>query len=290
MTFTEQSIETSPAGNIPAGESSQNLKKKSVPAGLWTKCLSCQNAIFHKTLKDNLSVCLKCGYHFVLGALERIEQLIEPKSFKEYFTDLLTQDPLNFEGVKSYREKLKADQKRTGLKEACVTGEGMLGPHKIALAVTDSRFIMGSMGSVVGEKIARLVEYATEEKLPLIIVSGSGGGARMYEGALSLMQMAKTSAALARFAKTKYPFISILTNPTMGGVMASFASLGDIIIAEPKSLIGFAGPRVIEQTIRQKLPADFQTSEFLLDHGMIDLVIDRRELKQQLICLLDLIS
>lgn len=290
MTFTEQSIETSPAGNLPAGESSQNLKKKSVPAGLWTKCLSCQNAIFNKTLRDNHSVCQKCGYHFVLGALERIEQLIEPKTFKEYFTDLVTLDPLNFEGVKSYREKLKADQKRTGLKEACVTGEGMLGPHKIAIAVTDSRFIMGSMGSVVGEKIARIVEFATDEKLPMIIVSGSGGGARMYEGALSLMQMAKTSAALARFAKTKYPFISILTNPTMGGVMASFASLGDIIIAEPKSLIGFAGPRVIEQTIRQKLPPDFQTSEFLLEHGMIDLVIDRRELKQQLICLLDLIS
>lgn len=290
MILTEQSTEKNAAEEIPLDAQGQSLKKKSVPAGLWTKCPSCQNAIFNKTLRANLSVCQKCSYHFVLGANERIEQLVEPKSFKELFSDFFSLDPLNFEGVKSYREKLKFDQKKTGLKEACVTGEGTMGAHRIALGVTDSRFIMGSMGSVVGEKITCLAEYAAEEKLPLIIVSGSGGGARMYEGALSLMQMAKTSAALSRLAKTKYPFISILTNPTMGGVMASFASLGDIIIAEPKSLIGFAGPRVIEQTIRQKLPADFQTSEFLLDHGMIDIVIDRREMKQQLMSLLDLIS
>lgn len=262
-------------------------KKKSVPAGLWTKCPSCQNAIFNKTLTDQFSVCPKCSYHFVIGALERITQLTDEKSFKELFTNLKSLDPLKFEGAKSYLEKLKSDQKKTGLKEACITGEAKIEEHAVALGVTDSRFIMGSMGSVVGEKITRLTEYALENRLPLIIVSGSGGGARMYEGALSLMQMAKTSAALSRFQKGKLPFISILTNPTMGGVMASFASLGDIILAEPKALIGFAGPRVIEQTIRQKLPQDFQTSEFLLEHGMIDHVVDRREMKQTLATLLN---
>lgn len=262
------------------------IKKKSVPAGLWTKCPSCQNVMFNKTLKENLYVCLKCQYHFIVGAHERLQQLIDPKTFKEINTDLRSLDPLHFEGVKSYIEKLKQDQKKTGLKEACVTGEGKLKGISVAMAVTDSRFIMGSMGSVVGEMITRLVEYATDKKIPLVIISGSGGGARMYEGALSLMQMAKTSAALGRFQKSLL-YISVLTNPTMGGVMASFASLGDIIIAEPRALIGFAGPRVIEQTIRQKLPADFQTSEFLLEHGLIDLVVGRKDLKDQLHVLLE---
>lgn len=263
------------------------LKKKSIPAGLWTKCPSCQHVVFNKTLRENYSVCQKCGYHFIIGAQERIQQLLEPKSFKEINRGLESLDPLHFEGVKSYLEKIKQDQKKTGLKEACVTGEGKIYDRTVALGITDSRFIMGSMGSVVGEKIMRLVEYALENKLPLIIVSGSGGGARMYEGALSLMQMAKTAAALQRYQKTKFPYISVLTNPTMGGVMASFASLGDVIIAEPMALIGFAGPRVIEQTIRQKLPADFQTSEFLLEHGLIDKVVTRHELKKTLGLLLD---
>ncbi len=263
------------------------LKKKSVPAGLWTKCPGCQRVLFNKTLKENFSVCQKCGYHFILGAQERIQQLLDPKSFKEMDTGLQTQDPLRFEGVKSYLEKLKQDQKKTGLHEACLTGEGKINDHPIAVGVTDSRFIMGSMGSVVGEKIARLAEYALDKKLPLIIVAGSGGGARMYEGALSLMQMAKTSMAIGAFQKSRHPFISILTNPTMGGVMASFSSLGDIIIAEPRALIGFAGPRVIEQTIRQKLPPDFQTSEFLLEHGLIDRVVDRRDMKKTLALLLE---
>ena len=263
------------------------LKKKSVPAGLWTKCPSCQHVIFNKTLRENYSVCQKCHYHFIVGAQERIQQLLDAKSFKELNADLVSQDPLKFEGVKSYLEKMKQDQKKTGLKEACLTGEGELEGRTVAFGVTDSRFIMGSMGSVVGEKITRLVEHATEKKLPLIIVSGSGGGARMYEGALSLMQMAKTSIALARFQKGSRPYISVLTNTTMGGVMASFSSLGDIIIAEPRALIGFAGPRVIEQTIRQKLPPDFQTSEFLLEHGLIDQVVDRRELKRALHLFLD---
>jgi acetyl-CoA carboxylase carboxyl transferase subunit beta len=263
------------------------LKKKSIPAGLWTKCPSCQNVIFNKALRDHASICQKCNYHFIIGAQERIQQLIDSKTFKEINGDLQSLDPLNFEGVKSYSEKIKQDQKKTGLKEACLTGEGELLGRRIAIGVTDSRFIMGSMGSVVGEKITRLVEYAIDNKLPLIIVSGSGGGARMYEGALSLMQMAKTSAALNLYSKTRFPFISVLTNPTMGGVMASFASLGDIIIAEPRALIGFAGPRVIEQTIRQKLPPDFQTSEFLLEHGLIDMVVDRREMKSTLHLLLE---
>ncbi len=258
------------------------IKKKSVPAGLWTKCPGCQHVVFNKSLHENYSVCTKCNYHFVIGAHDRLQQLVDSKTFKEINGDLYSLDPLKFSGVKPYLEKVKQDQKKTGLKEACVTGEGLIEGRAAAFGVTDSRFIMGSMGSVVGEKITRLVEYALENKLPLIIVSGSRGGARMYEGALSLMQMAKTSAALQRYQKSKYPFISVLTNPTMGGVMASFASLGDVIVAEPRALIGFAGPRVIEQTIRQKLPADFQTSEFLLEHGLIDRVIDRREMKSRL--------
>ena len=256
------------------------VRKKNVPEGLWTKCLSCGHVVYTKALKQNLSVCPKCHYHFVIGAKERIEQLIDSGTFKELNAQLTSQDPLNFKGAKSYLEKIKQDQKKTGLHEAAIVGEGACEGKKVAFGVTDSRFIMGSMGSVVGEKITRIIEYAMAEKLPLVIVSGSGGGARMYEGALSLMQMAKTSAALARFSKTKLPYISVLTHPTMGGVMASFASLGDFIVAEPKALIGFAGPRVIEQTIRQKLPADFQTSEFLLEHGLIDLVVSRKELKQ----------
>ncbi|MBU3758706.1 MAG: acetyl-CoA carboxylase carboxyltransferase subunit beta [Candidatus Omnitrophica bacterium] len=263
------------------------LKKKSIPAGLWTKCPSCSHVMFNKSLKENLLVCQKCDYHFIMGAQDRIQHILDPKSFKEINPDLVSQDPLGFEGTKSYLDKLKADQKKTGLKEACVTGEGKIEGRSVAFGVTDSRFIMGSMGSVVGEKITRLVEYALERKLPLIIVSGSGGGARMYEGALSLMQMAKTSVALSRYQKGSKPFISILTNPTMGGVMASFSSLGDIILAEPKALIGFAGPRVIEQTIRQKLPGDFQTSEFLLKHGMIDQVVARSALRSSLHKILD---
>jgi len=281
--------EKNPDMNVeaPLQAVTSGLKKKSIPAGLWTKCPSCSNVMFNKSLRENLLVCQKCDYHFIMGAQDRINHILDPKSFKEINSDLSSLDPLGFEGTKSYLDKLKQDQKKTGLKEACVTGEGKIQGVTVAFGVTDSRFIMGSMGSVVGEKITRLVEYATEKKLPLIIVSGSGGGARMYEGALSLMQMAKTSVALARFQRGSRPYISILTNPTMGGVMASFSSLGDIIMAEPKALIGFAGPRVIEQTIRQKLPSDFQTSEFLLQHGMIDMVVARRSLRESLFKILD---
>lgn len=263
-------------------------KGKGIPAGLWTKCEGCQKAIFNKTLIENLMVCPRCNYHFVLGAHERIRLLLEEGSFVEEAVDLMTADPLGFKAVKSYREKLEDARAETGLPEACVVGKGALDEQKVALGVTDSRFIMGSMGSVVGEKITRLVELAQQEKLPLVIVSGSGGGARMYEGMLSLMQMAKTSAALARFGRSKLPFISVLTHPTMAGVMASFASLGDVVIAEPGALIGFTGPRVIEQTIRQKLPEGFQRSEFLLEHGLIDMIVNRCDLKPTIARLLSL--
>jgi len=266
------------------------LKKKDIPDGLWTKCGGCSEALYNKTLEENLKVCPKCNYHFVLGAYERINMLLDKDTFQEYDKDMLPADPLEFKGPKTYRDKISQDQNTTGLKEAAVTGEGFLDNKKIIIAVTDSRFIMGSMGSVVGEKITRAIEIATKEKLPLLIVSGSGGGARMYEGMFSLMQMAKTSAALYYHHKAKLPYISVLTNPTMAGVMASFAGLGDIIIAEPKALIGFTGPRVIEQTIRQKLPVGFQRSEFLLEHGLIDMIVHRKNLKGTLGQLLDYLA
>lgn len=215
----------------------------------------------------------------MLNAPERVEYLIDEGTFVEFDAGMISGDPLNFKGPKTYKEKLKADQEATDLIDAVITGHGKIEGVKAVIAVTDSRFIMGSMGSVVGEKITRAVEYATKNKLPMLIVSGSGGGARMYEGCISLMQMAKTCAALNRHSEAGLLYISILTNPTMGGIMASFAGVGDIIIAEPKALIGFAGPRVVEQTIRQKLPAGFQRSEFLLAHGMIDMIIERQDMK-----------
>ena len=263
------------------------LKKKEIPEGLWTKCEGCSEALYNKTLEENFKVCPKCNYHFVLSAYERISTLLDSGTFAEYDKDMLPADPLEFKGPKTYREKISQDQDATGLKEAAITGEGLLEKRKVIIGVTDSRFIMGSMGSVVGEKITRAIETATEEKLPMVIVSGSGGGARMYEGMYSLMQMAKTSAVLYYHRKAKLPYISVLTNPTMAGVMASFAGLGDIIIAEPKALIGFTGPRVIEQTIRQKLPPGFQRSEFLLEHGLIDMIVHRKNLKSTLSRLLD---
>lgn len=263
------------------------IKKKDIPDGLWTKCEGCSETLYNKAIEENLKVCPKCGYHFTLGAYERINFLIDKDTFVEYDKDMLSADPLEFKGPKSYKEKLLSDQKLTGLNEAVVSGEGLLEGKKIIIAVTDSRFIMGSMGSVVGEKITRAIETAIEKRLPLIIISGSGGGARMYEGMLSLMQMSKTCAALYYLKKEGLPYISVLTNPTMGGVMASFAGIGDIIIAEPKALIGFAGPRVIEQTIRQKLPAGFQRSEFLLQHGLIDMIVERKNMKQTLSRLID---
>lgn len=255
-------------------------KKKSIPDGLWSKCPKCSQFIFNKILRENLKVCPKCNYHFSLTSRERIDLLTDENSFKEFFYNLESLDPLEFSGPKSYKEKLEEEKKATSLKEAAIVGEALIKSIKVAFGVTDSRFIMGSMGSVVGEKITRIAEYALEKKIPLVIVSGSGGGARMYEGMLSLMQMAKTSAVLSNLKEKGIPYISILTHPTMAGVMASFAGLGDVIIAEPQALIGFTGPRVIKQTIKQDLPPGFQTTEFSLEHGLIDLVVPRRELKE----------
>ncbi len=258
------------------------LKRRDIPEGLWTKCEECAEIIYNKTLEEDFKVCPKCDWHFTLSATERVMQLIDEGTFKESDKDLSSGDPLKFRGPKSYLAKIKEDREATRLTDAVLTGEGEIHQLPVALAVTDSRFIMGSMGSVVGEKITRLIETAIEKRLPVVIVSGSGGGARMYEGMFSLMQMAKTSQALAKLHESGLLFISVLTNPTMAGVMASFASLGDLIIAEPRALIGFTGPRVIEQTIRQKLPEGFQTSEFLLEHGMIDRIVHRRQLKSSL--------
>ncbi len=263
------------------------VKKKEIPAGLWTKCPDCESPTYTKELQGNLNLCPKCGHHFSLNAQERVDALIDKGTFKERDSHLLSGDPLTFKGPKTYKEKLESDQKATGLKDAVITGVGKINGRSVAVAVTDSRFIMGSMGSVVGERITRIIEYATKNKMPVVIVSGSGGGARMYEGVFSLMQMAKTCAALSKHAEAGLLHVSVLTNPTMAGIMASFAGVGDFIIAEPKALIGFTGPRVIEQTIRQKLPDGFQTSEFLLAHGLIDMIVDRKSMKDTLARLID---
>jgi len=263
------------------------VKKKDIPAGLWSKCPECNTPIYKTELKKNLNVCIKCGYHLSLSAHQRIELFLDPKTFVEHDVDLLSADPLKFQGPKTYKEKLKIDQKLTGLKDAIITGRGELNGKKLIVAVTDSRFIMGSMGSVVGEKITRAVELATSKKIPIVIVSGSGGGARMYEGVFSLMQMAKTCAALSKHHEAGILYVSVLTNPTMAGIMASFAGIGDVILAEPKALIGFTGPRVIEQTIRQKLPEGFQKSEFLLAHGLIDKIVERKDLQEVISRLID---
>ncbi|MCX7917758.1 MAG: acetyl-CoA carboxylase, carboxyltransferase subunit beta [bacterium] len=261
-------------------------EKVEVKKELWVKCEKCGKLIYAKKLEENLKVCPECNFHFRMTAKERINSLVEEGSFVEKWGNLLSDDPLEFVGVKSYKEKLEEDMKKTGMKEAMITGIGKIGNFQIALSVLDSHFIMGSMGSVVGEKFTRLCEFAVEKGLPLVSVSGGGGGARMYEGVISLMQMAKTSAAVGKLKKAGILYISVLTDPTMGGVAASFAFLGDIIIAEPKALIGFAGPRVIEQTIKQQLPPNFQTSEFLYEHGLIDMVVDRKNLKETIIKIL----
>ncbi len=265
-------------------------KKKKIPDGLWSKCPGCGQFVFNKIVEENLKVCDKCGYHFSLSCWERIKYMLDENSFEELFSSLEPLDPLEFKGPKSYVDKIKEAQKLTSLKDAGVVGRGKINKRDIAFGVTDSRFIMGSMGSVVGEKITRIAEYAIENCLPLVIVSGSGGGARMYEGMLSLMQMAKTSAALQRLKEAGLPYISVLTHPTMAGVMASFAGLGDVIIAEPGALIGFTGPRVIKQTIKQELPEGFQTSEFNLEHGLLDMIVPRKDLKDTVYKLIDYLS
>ncbi len=256
--------------------------KRGVPEGLWIRCPGCRASIYRKEAERLLNVCPQCEYHFYVSAQERIRQVLDEGTFEEWDEHLQPADPLEFADQKPYRERLRAEQQRTGLTDAALTGGGMIRARRVAFCVTDSAFIMGSMGSVVGERLARLIERATDENLPLIIVSGSGGGARMHEGILSLMQMAKVSAALARYDRAGGLFISVLTNPTMGGVAASFASLGDLIFAEPKALIGFAGPRTIKATIRLELPKGFQTSEFLLQHGFVDRIVPRTRLKSEI--------
>jgi len=241
--------------------------------------------VFAKELEKNLMVVPSSGYHFPLSAPKRIESLVDKGTFVEYDANLSSADPLNFKGLASYKDKLEQNKKKTKLNDAVVSGMAKMGGFPVSLAVMDFRFLGGSMGSVVGEKITRAIERGLAEKAPVIIVSASGG-ARMYEGILSLMQMAKTSAALAKLSKAKIPFFSVLTNPTMAGVMASYASLGDVILAEPKALIGFAGRRVIKETTRADLPEGFQTSEFLLEHGLIDQIVNRHDLRDRLIGLI----
>lgn len=264
-----------------------HFEAKRVPEGVWMRCDGCGATLFRKQVEQNLSVCPECNHHMPLTAVERIRQLLDQDTFEDWFPDLLPADPLEFDDRRPYPERVRAEQARTGLNEAALVGQGFIKGRRIVFGITDSGFIMGSMGSVVGEKLTRAVEEATRQKLPLVIVSGSGGGARMHEGIYSLMQMAKVSTALGRYRAAGGLFISVLTHPTMGGVAASFASLGDIILAEPKALIGFAGPRVIEQTVRVQLPEGFQTSEFHLKHGFVDRIVHRRDLKSMIAQLID---
>ncbi len=262
-----------------------SAKRTKTVEGLWLKCNHCREIVYRKEVDRNNKVCPKCDYHFPITVSERIGLLVDLGTFKEWDADLEPQDPLNFQDSKTYRERLKAQQAKVGRKDAIVTGEARLEGRRIGLCVFDFAFMGGSMGSVVGEKLCRAVDRALAAKSPLLLVTTSGG-ARMQEGILSLMQMARTSAAVAKLGEARVPFISILADPTFGGVTASVAMLGDVIIAEPKALIGFAGPRVIEQTIKQQLPDQFQRAEFLLDHGMIDMIVERKNLKQTVSTLL----
>ena len=268
-------------------EKSTIPKKVKVPEGLWVKCNSCKEIIYRKELDKNLKVCPKCNYHFRISETERISLLVDEGSFNEIGENLTSSDPLNFKDQIPYKERLVESYSKTNIREAAIAGNTLIGGNPVMLVVLDFAFMGGSMGSVVGEKFAIAAEIAGEKEIPLISVASSGG-ARMQEGIVSLMQMAKTSAAISKFKEKSSPYISILADPTFGGVSASFAMLGDIIFAEPKSLIGFAGARVIEQTIKQQLPENFQTAEFLLEHGMIDMIVSRKELRQTIIRLLSL--
>jgi acetyl-CoA carboxylase carboxyl transferase subunit beta len=274
--------------------SKKNKRIESVPPeervvkteNVFVKCDGCETHLYKGELEDGLQVCKHCGYHFRIGARDRLALLFDEGKYEEIDNEVISIDPLSFVDSKPYTDRLAQATEASGLPEAIVNGRGTVGDHPVVAGAMDMSFIGGSMGSAVGEKVTRLIERAMREHSAVVIFSASGG-ARMQEGTLSLMQMAKISAALAALDEARLPFISILTDPTTGGVTASFAMLGDIILAEPKALIGFAGPRVIEQTIRQKLPKDFQRSEFLLDHGMIDAIVDRRELRPQIIKLLN---
>jgi acetyl-CoA carboxylase carboxyl transferase subunit beta len=262
-------------------------KRVKVPEGLWVKCNSCKEIIYRQEVDRNLKVCPKCNYHFRISAQERISLLADDQSFTEFGQELTSKDPLNFKDQKTYKDRLKESRQKTSNHDAVSAGAARIENMDIIIVVLDFAFMGGSMGSVVGEKFVMAAEKALKARVPMISVSSSGG-ARMHEGIISLMQMAKTSGAIAKFRNNGLPYISILADPTFGGVSASFAMLGDIIIAEPKSLIGFAGPRVIEQTIKQQLPENFQTAEFLLEHGMIDMIVSRKDLKQTVAKLLSL--
>jgi acetyl-CoA carboxylase carboxyl transferase subunit beta len=256
-------------------------KKREMPRGLFQKCMGCGQVVPEIELAQNQRVCPRCDYHHVQPAMERIQSLLDPDSFVEMDADLRSVDVLRFQGMATYKDRLKKYQEGTGLFDAVISGHGILDGYKVAIAVMDFGFLAATMGSVVGEKITRTIEYGTAQRCAIIIVAASGG-ARLYEGMLSLMQMAKTSGALARHAEKKLPYISVLTNPTTAGVMASFASLGDVIIAEPKSMIGFAGPRVIKETTHQELPERFQTAEFLEEHGLVDMILHRKKLRDEI--------
>jgi acetyl-CoA carboxylase carboxyl transferase subunit beta len=278
--------QTTFAKKTKIGTGKSKTKKRDIPEGLWTKCPSCETMIFDKELDVNLKICPKCQHHFPIGSRERIHSLVETCTFEEMDATMTSVDVLGFKGASTYKSKLDAYRKNTTLKDAVVTGLCKIGEHRVALGVMDFSFLGGSMGSVVGEKLTRLIERGTEKGLPVIIISTSGG-ARMYEGMFSLMQMAKTSAALAYHAQHRLPYVSVLTHPTTAGVMASYATLGDLILAEPGAMIGFAGPRVIKDTTQAELPPGFQTAEFLLDHGLIDAIVSRKEMKAQLIAYLN---
>ena len=256
-------------------------KKREFPEGLWQKCPSCAEMIHNLDLVQNFRVCPKCDHHMTQTAHERLEMLLDVGSFEEHDANLVSVDTLKFTGMASYTDRLKSYQKKTGLKDAVISGFGAIDGQRISISVMDFNFIAATMGSVVGEKLTRCVERATKERLPVIIVAASGG-ARMYEGVLSLLQMAKTCGALALHAQARLPYISVLTHPTTGGVSASFATIGDVIIAEPKAMIGFAGPRVIRETTHQDLPPNFQTAEFLEDHGLLDMIVHRKKMRETL--------
>ncbi len=260
--------------------------KVRMPEGLWIKCDNCKEIIYKQELERNANVCPRCQHHFRINARARLDLLVDPGSFEERNTAIRSQDPLHFKDQKSYPDRVKAAKKATGMEDALLSGLARIGGHRVSLCSLEFGFMGGSMGSVVGEKVTRAIEDARTERIPFMAISCSGG-ARMQESVLSLMQMAKTSAALARLGRARLPYISILTDPTTGGVTASYAMLGDINIAEPKALIGFAGPRVIQDTIRQELPAGFQRAEFLLNHGFVDMIVERKNLRQTLIQLLD---
>ncbi|KPK99437.1 MAG: acetyl-CoA carboxyl transferase [candidate division Zixibacteria bacterium SM23_73_3] len=264
-------------------------RKKEIPDGIWVKCDSCGEIIYRKELEKDLWVCSKCDHHFRIKSREYINLVLDHGELEEYDANLESSDPLGFKDSKRYPDRIKGSQKKTDLKDAVVAGIGKVDGLEISFGVMDFGFIGGSMGSVVGEKVARTIERSSERRIPLVIVSCSGG-ARMQEGILSLMQMAKTSALLARLYDQNIPYISVLTNPTTAGVMASYASLGDVIIAEPKALLGFAGPRVIQQTIKQDLPPGFQSSEFFLEHGFLDIICHRKDLKKNISLLLEYLS